>query len=105
MSSHGATATVLYPRKDGATFNMDYYLSTHMELVSKYWKQHGLKSWSVTQLGPDSPYSVQANLEWESTDSLQNAMKDEGTKEIMEDVPKFSSESPVLIAGGVVARG
>jgi uncharacterized protein (TIGR02118 family) len=96
----------MYPRKDGATFNMDYYLSTHMPLVAKHWKKYGLKSYAVTQLSPDAPYSVSAVMEWEkSSEAFGKALKDDGTKEIMGDVANFSSEAPVLIAGDVVGRG
>jgi uncharacterized protein (TIGR02118 family) len=105
MSNHGAQITVMYPRKDGATFIMDYYLATHMPLVEKHWKKYGLKSYSVAQLSPDSPYSVTAVMEWESSEAFSKAQTDDGTKEIMDDVAKFSSEKPVLIAGNVVARG
>lgn len=105
MSIKGATVTVLYPRKDGAKFDLDYYLATHMPLVDKHWKKHGLKSYSVTQLSPDAPYSVQATMEWESSEGFKGALGDAGTKEIMGDVTNFSSESPVLVAGDVVGRG
>lgn len=105
MSSQGAQVTVLYPRKDGAKFDMDYYLATHMPLVAKHWNKYGLKSYAVTQLSGDAPYSVSAVMEWESSEAFGNATKDEGTKEIMGDVANFSSESPVLIAGDVVGRG
>lgn len=42
-----AHVSVLYPRK--AKFDMDYYLATHMPLVTKHWTQHGLKKYTVTQ--------------------------------------------------------
>lgn len=105
MSSHGAQVTVFYPRKDGAKFDMDYYLSTHMPLIAKHWKKYGLKSYTVTQLSGDSPYSVSVVMEWESSEAFGKALKDDGNKEVMGDVANFSSESPVLIAGDVVGRG
>ena len=43
---------VLYPNPEGATFDMDYYLATHMPLVSESWSQYGLKGWEVVQFGP-----------------------------------------------------
>lgn len=42
-----AHVSVLYPRK--ATFDMKYYLATHMPLVKKHWAQHGLTKYTVTQ--------------------------------------------------------
>ena len=35
--------TVMYPENEGATFDMDYYLSTHMKLVGDKWGGMGLK--------------------------------------------------------------
>jgi uncharacterized protein (TIGR02118 family) len=101
----GATAIVLYPRKEGATFDKEYYLSTHMELCSKYWKPLGLKSYAVTELNADGPYAYTVTLEWESHDAFGKATQDPNTKEIMEDVKNFSSETPVIVHGSVIGRG
>ena len=35
--------TVMYPEKEGATFDMDYYLSNHLKLVGDKWGGMGLK--------------------------------------------------------------
>lgn len=99
--------TVLYPNPDGANFNMDYYLSTHMPLVSKSWQQYGLKGWEVIQFepGPDGAkpqYSVQATLIWDGPEDLGKAMGAEETKEVMGDIPNFSNQQPVLVAGKVL---
>jgi uncharacterized protein (TIGR02118 family) len=105
MSSNGAQVFVLYPRKDGSTFDLDYYHSTHMALAKKHWEKHGLKSFSVAKLNPDNLYSVAATLEFESQESIGKAMADPGTKEIMDDVKTFSSETPVIVTGDVTLRG
>lgn len=101
----GATVTVMYPRKEGATFDLEYYKKTHMPLVSNTWGKYGLKSYAVTQTSPDAPYSTYVTMEFESIEGFGNAIKDEGTKAVMEDVANFSSEQPVLLAGPVVSRG
>lgn len=41
--------TILYPSVSDATFNLDYYLKTHMPLVSKEFGPHGLKGWKVSR--------------------------------------------------------
>jgi hypothetical protein len=46
---------VSYPAKEGATFDMDYYLNTHMKLVEKHWTQFGMKDWTVVQFRKDDP--------------------------------------------------
>jgi uncharacterized protein (TIGR02118 family) len=100
----GAHVIVVYPRKDGATFNKEYYLSTHMPLVEKHWKKHGLKSYAVTELTGDGPYSYSVVMEFESHEGFGAAAADENTKEVMADVPNFSSEQPTILHGGVIGR-
>jgi len=103
----GVEVTVLYPNEEDATFDMDYYLSTHMPLVSENWQKYGLKGWRVIQFqpGPDGAkpqYSVQATLIWDGPEDLQKAMGAEETKTVMGDVPNFSNKSPILVAGQVM---
>lgn len=100
--SKGAEVNVLYPAKEGAKFDLDYYLATHMPLVSKHWSGLGLKSWSVTKFGPESPYAISCHMVWESSEAIQKALKEPSAAEIMADVENFASEKPTLIAGEVV---
>ncbi|KAF2831096.1 hypothetical protein CC86DRAFT_366562 [Ophiobolus disseminans] len=100
----GAQVIVAYPRKEGATFDKDYYLSTHMPLAAKHWKKHGLKSYTVTELTGDGPYSYSVVLEFESPEGFPAAAADPNTKEVMDDVPKFSNEQPIIIHGPVIGR-
>ncbi|CBX95231.1 hypothetical protein IAQ61_004055 [Plenodomus lingam] len=101
----GAIVVVAYPRTDKSTFNKDYYISTHIPLVEKTWKPFGLKSWTVGELTADGPYSFTVVFEFESLEAFGKAIQDPGTKAVMEDVANFSSEQPVLLRGGVIARG
>ncbi|KAH7076369.1 hypothetical protein BKA63DRAFT_281274 [Paraphoma chrysanthemicola] len=100
----GAQVVVAYPRKDGSTFDKQYYLSTHMPLVAKHWKKHGLKSYTVTELNADGPYSYSVVMDFESLEGFGAAAADPNTKEVMGDVANFSSEQPVLLHGGVIGR-
>ncbi|KAM0713207.1 hypothetical protein Q7P35_000659 [Cladosporium inversicolor] len=95
-----ATTTVLYEK--GTDFNMDYYLKTHMPLVQEKWGSYGLKSWKVIQFGDDSPYAVQATIEWGSLDDFKKAAGSASTKDVMDDVKNFSNTSPKLFSGEVV---
>ena len=101
----GATAMVIYPRKEGSTFNKEYYLSTHMPLANKIWKKYGLKGYTVSELSADGPYSIAVVMEWEDADGFGKAVQDPGTKEVMDDVKNFSSESPVIVHGAVIGSG
>jgi uncharacterized protein (TIGR02118 family) len=101
----GANVMVLYPRKEGSTFDKEYYLKTHMPLAMRLWQRHGFKSYAVSELNADGPYSYAVVMEFESPEDFSKAIQDPGTKEIMDDVTNFSSETPVLIHGGVIGRG
>mgnify|MGYP004506117323 CR=1 FL=1 len=105
MSNNGTQVLVLYPRKDGAKFDLDYYHTTHMPLVKNTWTQHGLQSFSIVQFNPDNQYSFAAILNFESQEHLGKAMGDPKTKEVMDDVQNFSSEQPVFVSGNVTLRG
>jgi uncharacterized protein (TIGR02118 family) len=100
----GALVVVAYPRKEGYKFDKEYYLSTHMPLVAKHWKKHGLKSYTVSELNEDGPYTYTVVMEFENPQGWGAAAQDPNTKEVMEDVPNFSSEYPILVHGGVISR-
>lgn len=99
------TVTVLYPAKEGATFDMDYYLQKHMPLVTARWGPAGLSQWYVTDLRKtEQPYSVQATLIWDTgLDGFKKAAEEHGA-EVFADVANFSSEQPVVLQGGVLAK-
>ncbi|KAH7408095.1 hypothetical protein DE146DRAFT_645252 [Phaeosphaeria sp. MPI-PUGE-AT-0046c] len=100
----GAQVIVAYPRVDGSTFNKEYYLSTHMPLVEKIWKKHGLKSYAVTELNADGPYTYMVVMDFESLEGWGAAATDPNTKEIMQDLDNFSNQHPVMLHGNVVGR-
>ncbi|TGO28237.1 hypothetical protein BPAE_0030g00230 [Botrytis paeoniae] len=95
--------TVIYPKTETSTFDMDYYMKTHMPLVQEKWGPYGLKNWTVTKLDESAGYSVQALLWFESKEAWAKAGEAEGPT-IMGDVPKFSSEKPLLVFGEEVKR-
>lgn len=97
-----ATVTVLYPAKEGATFDMDYYKAKHMPLAAARWGPFGMKDFQISDLRhTEQPYSVQATLHWDSLEGFQKGVAEHGP-EIMADVKAFSSEHPILLTGNVV---
>lgn len=97
-------ATVMYPNNDDIHFDREYYMKSHMPLVEKTWKKYGLTNWHVTEYskaldGGKPPYLIAARLEWESEESLQNALKDPDAAKIFEDVPAFTNVKPITMAG------
>jgi uncharacterized protein (TIGR02118 family) len=105
INMSGYQVIVVYPRKGGSLkFDKDYYLKTHMPLAAKTWKKHGLKSYAVTELNEDNEYGISVVLEFESAEGWGAAVADANTKAVMDDVPNFSNEGPVLLHGGVISR-
>ncbi|KAF2498167.1 hypothetical protein BU16DRAFT_524326 [Lophium mytilinum] len=97
--------TVLYPRTATATFNLNYYLSTHLRLATKYWYPRGMKRYHVETYA-EGPYAVKAELLWDSLDAWKAATEVEvEMKELVEDIKKYSSEDPVRLYGEVVGTG
>jgi uncharacterized protein (TIGR02118 family) len=94
------TVTVLYRNTDSLKFNMDYYLQTHMPLVSKLLGstlkgvlvQHGL---SGAAPGSKPEFLVIAQLKFDSLEAFQKAFG-QHAEAIMGDIPNFCRESPIV---------
>ncbi len=104
-----AATNVLYPNVEGATFDMDYYLTKHMPMVSERFAPHGLTGWRVTRFvetpdGGKPPFSVMATLDFATADGFKAAIAAEG-KTVLGDVPNFSNRQPTTILGDVVGLG
>lgn len=100
--SVGATVTVLYPAKEGVTFDLEYYQTKHMPLVLEKWGPLGMKQAIITDLRhTDQPYIIQATLHWDSVESIKKASAVHGA-EVMGDVVNFYSDKPVVVTGTVI---
>ncbi|KAL1631728.1 hypothetical protein SLS56_004402 [Neofusicoccum ribis] len=98
--------TVLYPNVSDATFNLEYYLSTHMPLVEKEFGPHGLKGWKVARIlgtatGEAAPYSIQCTLEYNAKEEFEASVKN-AAGPVLGDVSNFSNKEPVFLVGEVV---
>ena len=104
-----ATITVLYENVEDATFDLGYYLATHMPLVDEKFKPFGLKGWRVLKavgtVGDGTPrYSIIANLEFDAAEQFRAAVAAEGGP-VFGDVPNFSNKAPVVVIGDRVGAG
>lgn len=94
------TVNVLYPNQDGAKFDMDYYLNSHIPMVKRLMGS-ALKGCVVEQgLGGPAPgtkaeYAVLCHLRFDSVEAFQNAFGPHAPT-IQEDIGKYSSVAPVI---------
>jgi uncharacterized protein (TIGR02118 family) len=92
--------SVLYPQKDGANFDMNYYLTKHMPLVRQRLGA-ALKGLSVDQglagAAPNSPapFAALGHLLFDSVADVQSALGAHGP-ELMADVPNFTNIQPTV---------
>jgi uncharacterized protein (TIGR02118 family) len=82
------------------TFDLDYYMKTHMPLVGSLWGPMGLKEARVLR-GTGSPgggpaaWHVIALLDFDSLDSFTAAANAHGTA-IFADIPNFTDVQPAI---------
>ena len=94
------TVNVLYRHSDSIKFNMNYYLDTHMPLISKLLGS-ALKGALVQQgMGggaPGSPpeFAVITVLRFESMEAFQAAFLPHAPQ-VMADIVNFTSEQPSI---------
>ena len=92
--------TVLYPSGENKTFDMDYYCSTHLQIISKLLGNH-LKGVTVEKgLGgadPDSiaPFAGMGNMYFDSVADFKKAF-DPNAEKIMGDLPNFTNITPII---------
>lgn len=94
------TVAVLYPNKDGAKFDMSYYLGKHIPMVKKVLGP-ALKGVVVEQgVGGGAPgskatYSTICHLRFDSVQAFQAAFGPHA-ESIQSDVRNYSSVEPVV---------
>ena len=94
------TVTVLYPNKDGAKFDLNYYLSKHIPMV-KQLVGSALKGCVVEQgvsggeTGTKPAYSVVCHLRFDSVGAFQTAFGPHAPT-VMGDVRNYSSVEPMV---------
>ncbi|CZT11568.1 uncharacterized protein RCO7_03797 [Rhynchosporium graminicola] len=97
--------TLLYP-KGSKDFDLDYYLNTHMPMVTRAWQNpsDGLRKWQVVKLDPSTGYVTKCILTWDKQESVGKAFGGEDGKKILDDIPNFSETQPERHAGEVVGE-
>jgi uncharacterized protein (TIGR02118 family) len=92
--------SVMYQIGSANRFDLDYYLKTHMPLVSSLWQPMGLKEARVLH-GTGSPgggpaaFHVIALLDFDSLDQFKAAVDAHGAA-IFGDIPNFTDVQPAI---------
>ena len=91
--------SVFYPTTEGASFDHDYYRSTHVPMALKAW---GLSEAEIDK-GINGPYVAGVHFRFESEDALNAAFAAPGPGEVMADVANFTNITPVLQTSEIVS--
>ena len=99
--------TVLYPAKDGETFDYNYYFGTHHKLAVSRLKPEGLVSCEFDKgvsdpAGGKAPYLAIAYLTFNSADELQKALAKHGA-EIVGDIANYTKIEPIMQVNELMA--
>ncbi len=92
--------TILYPKGDDTTFDMDYYTATHMPMFAEALGDN-IQGWGAAAADGDDYHCVA----WASVQDFgayQASMAEHG-KRILSDVPNYTNSRPVMITGAVTA--
>lgn len=92
---------VLYPRGESTHFNGDYWVNTHMPLVSTNLPK--VKKWEADIAAPDSPYYAVAHIYFDSIEDVQTTMTSAGIGAVMSDIPNYTNTSPIISTNTVSA--
>ena len=93
--------SVMYPYREGARFDAQYYAEKHMQMAREAFKGHGLVDIRVDKgfVGPKpkSPpiYACIGTLTFETMDGYKAAFREHGAK-LFEDIPNFTDIEPVV---------
>ncbi len=95
------TVSVIYPRREGATFDFDYYERVHLPLVAKGWAEAGLTGAKALRGtaggdGGEPAFLAIALISFDSMDSFQAAMAGPAAAQIVGDIVNFTNVQPVI---------
>ena len=91
--------SVMYPYKEGARFDMDYYRATHMKMVGEILGPYGLVKTGVDQGIPTADgapplYVCAGHLYFESAEGYAKGIAEAGAP-LRADLPNYTDITPV----------
>lgn len=98
--------TILYPAKEGGTFDFDYYTEKHVPLVAGHIGANAVKAEvrkGVASVdGSAPPFVCLANIWINSVEEFNATLAKHG-EEVLGDIPNFTNIQPILQVDEVVA--
>jgi uncharacterized protein (TIGR02118 family) len=99
--------SVLYPRKDGARFDHDYYARKHLPMVAELLRGFGLARYEVDKgiaggaPGAPAPFVAACHLYFNAPGDFPKGVAAHG-KEIMGDIPNYTDIAPQIQISEIV---
>ena len=90
--------TILYPRTDESTFDMDYYCATHMPMLADA-VGDACQGWGAANIA-QGKYAAMGWMMVDSQDAFNASMAEHGAA-IMGDVPNYTNVRPEMLIGEV----
>jgi uncharacterized protein (TIGR02118 family) len=90
--------SVLYPKTEGASFDHDYYATSHVPLALKTW---GLDAAEIDK-GVDGPYEAAVHFTFDSMEAMGAALGAPGTADVQADVANYTTITPVMQISEIV---
>ncbi len=91
--------SIMYPNDQGATFDFEYYRSTHSKLVEEHLKPFGLVKFGIDKGisgGGDqpAPYICIGHLYFETREGYDRGIAEVGSL-LRADIPNFTNTTPL----------
>lgn len=94
---------VVYPNKEGARFDANYYRATHIPMAMNVMKATSvLLIEGVANANAPAPFAMIAHFKFPSADALKTAVSDPRMAEVRADVAKFTDIVPTVMIGRTV---
>jgi uncharacterized protein (TIGR02118 family) len=90
--------SVLYPKTEGATFDHEYYRTSHVPLALATW---GLEGAEIDK-GIDGPNEAAVHFKFESMEALGAALGAEDSAVVTADVANYTTITPVIQISEIV---
>lgn len=97
--------TVTYPKREGSSFDHEYYVSKHIPLCAQAFADHGfqgtvLRSEQGAAPGASDLNHASIDILFDSLENMKAALK-AGGKQVSEDLKNYTNVQPVMTFGTV----